>query len=64
MTLSEQADALEYLAHRVSGGHRIAEAFVRVTQDDVDLLRDVVRRLRLMGLHEREIRKIVQGGRR
>ena len=64
-TLSQQADALDYLAHRASsGGHRIAEAWLRVTQDDLEMLRGSARRLRLMALHEREIRKVVQGGKR
>lgn len=67
-TLEQQADMMTYLIHRCTAGmrkdERFADALLMLRAEDVDALKHIERRLRLMAPFEKEIRAVVGRGRR
>lgn len=67
-TLEQQADMMAYLLHRCVGGlkpnERFADALLTLRAEDLEDLKHIERRLRLMAPHEKEIRAVVGRARR
>ena len=64
-TIEKQADFITYLIHRCTSGMRkgetMVDALLMLKPEDVEDLKHIERRLRMMAPHEREIRNVVAG---